>query len=78
MELKHKKKKQIFYETFLIPGHLFRENHFHGVVSPPRPPVAYKHSYSYSVYRLVLCGWGLWSDRVYITLSQPYTADPFT
>ena len=24
-----------------------------------------------SVYRLVLWGWGLWTDRVYITLSQP-------
>ena len=28
-----------------------------------------------SVYRLVLWGWGLWTDRVYITLSQPCTAD---
>ena len=25
------------------------------------------------VYRLVLWGWGLRTDRVYITLSQPYT-----
>ena len=30
-----------------------------------------------SVYRLVLWGWGLWTDRVYITLSQPCTADLF-
>ena len=30
-----------------------------------------------SVYRLVLWGWGLWTDRVYTTLSQPWTADPF-
>ena len=28
-----------------------------------------------SVYRLVLWGWGLRTDRVYITLSQPCTAD---
>ena len=27
-----------------------------------------------SVHRLVLWGWGLRSDRVYINLSQPYTA----
>ena len=26
---------------------------------------------------LVLWGWGLWTDRVYITLSQPCTADLF-
>ena len=30
-----------------------------------------------SVYRLVLCGWGLRTDRVYVTLSQPCTADLF-
>ena len=30
-----------------------------------------------SVYRLVLWGWSLWTDRVYITLSQPCTADLF-
>ena len=30
-----------------------------------------------SVYRLVLWGWGLRTDSVYITLSQPYTADLF-
>ena len=32
-----------------------------------------------SVYRLrlVLWGWGLWTDRVYITLSQPCAADLF-
>ena len=30
-----------------------------------------------SVYRLVLWGWGLRTDRVYITLSQPCTADFF-
>ena len=30
-----------------------------------------------SVYRLVLWGWGLLTDRVYITLSQPCTADHF-
>ena len=30
------------------------------------------------VYRLVLWGWGLWTDNVYyITLSQPCTADLF-
>ena len=29
------------------------------------------------VYRLVLWGWGLRTDRVYITLSQPCTADLF-
>ena len=30
-----------------------------------------------SVYRLVLWGWGLRTDRVYITLSQPCTAHLF-
>ena len=30
-----------------------------------------------SVYRLVLWGWGLRSDMVYITLSEPYIADLF-
>ena len=30
-----------------------------------------------SVYRLVLWGWGLRTDRVYIALSQPCTADLF-
>ena len=30
-----------------------------------------------STYRLVLWGWGLRTDRVYITLSQPCTADIF-
>ena len=30
-----------------------------------------------SVYRLVLWGWGLRTDKVYITLSQPCTADLF-
>ena len=29
------------------------------------------------VYRLVLWGWGLWTDRGYISLSQPCTADLF-
>ena len=29
------------------------------------------------VYRLVLWGWDLWTDRVYITPSQPCTADCF-
>ena len=31
-----------------------------------------------SVYRLVLWGWGLRTDKVYITLSQPCTADLFS
>ena len=30
-----------------------------------------------SVYRLVLWGWGFRTDRVYVTLSQPCTADLF-
>ena len=30
-----------------------------------------------SVYRLVFCGWGLRTDRVYITLFQPCSADLF-
>ena len=30
-----------------------------------------------SVYRLLLWGWGLRTDRVYTTLSQPCTADLF-
>ena len=30
-----------------------------------------------SVYRLVLWGWGLGTDRVYITLYQPCTSDLF-
>ena len=33
--------------------------------------------YLLSVYRLVLWGWGLRIDRVYITFSQPCTADLF-
>ena len=40
--------------------------------------VFYSFSLSFlSVNRLVLWGWGLWTDRVYITLSQPCTADLF-
>ena len=40
--------------------------------------VFYSFSFSLlSVYRLVLWGWGLRTDRVYITLSQPCTADLF-
>ena len=31
--------------------------------------------FSFTVYRLLLLGWGLRTDRVYITLSQPCTAD---
>ena len=30
-----------------------------------------------SGYRMVLWGWGLLTDRVYLTLSQPFTADLF-
>ena len=30
-----------------------------------------------SVFRLVLCGWGLRTDMVYITLFQPCTSDLF-
>ena len=33
--------------------------------------------YLLSIYRLVLSGWGLRTDRVYIALSQPCTADLF-
>ena len=33
--------------------------------------------FSFAVYRLVLWGWGLRTDRVYITLSQPCTAELF-
>ena len=29
------------------------------------------------IYRLALWGWGLRTDGVYITLSQPFTADLF-
>ena len=40
--------------------------------------VFYSFSFSLlSVYRLVLWAWGLRTDRVYITLSQPCTADLF-
>ena len=40
--------------------------------------VFYSFSFSLlSVYRLVLWGWGLRTDRMYITLSQPCTADLF-
>ena len=35
------------------------------------------HPYLLIVYRLVLLGWCLWTDRVYITISQPCTADLF-
>ena len=39
--------------------------------------VLYYFSFSLlPVYRLVLWGWGLWADRVYITLSQPCTVGP--
>ena len=43
-------------------------------------PTIVFYSFSLSllfVYRLVLWGWGLRTDRVYITLSQPCTADLF-
>ena len=44
----------------------------------PYTIVLYSFSLSLlSVYRLVLCGWGLRTDRVYITLSQPCTANLF-
>ena len=40
--------------------------------------VVYSFSLSLlSVYRLVLYDWGLRTDRAYITLSQPCTADLF-
>ena len=39
--------------------------------------VIYYFYISLSVYTLVLWGWGLRTDRVYITLSQPCTADIF-
>ena len=40
--------------------------------------VFYSFSLSHlSVYWLVLWGWGLWTNRVYTTLSQPCTADLF-
>ena len=39
--------------------------------------VFYSLSLSLSIYRLVLWSCGLRTDRVYITLSQPYTADLF-
>ena len=39
--------------------------------------VFYYFSLSLPVYRLVLWGWGLRTDTVYITLSQPCTADLF-
>ena len=40
-------------------------------------PTIVFYSLSLSVYRLVLWGWGLRTDRVYITLSQPCTAGLF-
>ena len=43
-------------------------------------PIIVFYSFSLSllsVYRLVLWGWGLQTDRVYITLSQPCTASLF-
>ena len=39
--------------------------------------VFYYFSLSFTVYRLVLYAWGLRTDRVYITHSQPCTADLF-
>ena len=46
--------------------------------SVPTIIVFYSSSLSLlSFYRLMLCGWGLHTDRVYITLSQPFTADLF-
>ena len=35
------------------------------------------HFTSSSFYRLVFWGWGLWTDRVLIVLSQPCIADVF-
>ena len=43
---------------------------------PYYSPLLFFHSFL-SVYRLVLWGWGLRTERVYITLSKPCTADLF-
>ena len=49
---------------------------FIGLSCPIPTIVSYCFSlFLLSVYRLVLWGWGLRSDRVYVTLSQPRTAD---
>ena len=39
--------------------------------------VFYWSTFVCAVYRSALWGWGLWTDRVQITLSQPCTADSF-
>ena len=59
---------------FQEQGHCF----FIGLGCSIHTIVFYSFSLSLlSFYRLVLWGWGLRPDRVYITLSQPYAADLF-
>ena len=50
---------------------------FNGLSGCIHTIVFYYFILSLSVYRLVLWGWGLRTDRVYITLSQPCTSDIF-
>ena len=62
-----------------LAGFKSRANAFFIGLSCSIPTIVfYYFSFSvFPVYRLVLWGWGLWTDRVYITLSQPGTADLF-
>ena len=58
--------------------HEQRQSFFVGLRCSIPTIVFYSFSLSLlSVYRLLLWGWGLRTDRVYITLSQPCTADLF-
>ena len=62
--------------TALLAGFKNRANAFFIGLSYSIPTIIF-YSFSISllsVYRLVLWGWGLRTDRVYITLSQPCTA----
>ena len=62
-----------------LAGFNSRANAFSFCLSCSIPTIVfYYFSVSpHSVYWLVLWGWGLRTDRVYITLSQPCTADHF-
>ena len=62
-----------------LPGFKSKVNVFFIGLSCSTPTIEfYYFSLSLlSVYRLVLWGWSLRTDRVYITLSQPCTADLF-
>ena len=67
------------FDSVGLAGFKSRANAFSFIgLSCSIPTIIYSFSLSLlSVYSLVLWGWGLRTDRVYITLSQPCTADLF-